>query len=279
LKCNLISIILKNFCLHDLIEHSRGLKTKALLESLLQLKHSKITFSKCIKITDFHLQFNCILQLTDGRILTGHNNHPICVWDKDTLLLVTTACDYSDTVNYLLQVNETKIVTADLKGQIKIWKIDNDEFELIAEIERNSLYEYNVYTMIKMDENTIAYSTDDETEAMIYIIDINTTKRVLCVRACMYGWVTALLKRDRYLIACLGNGKLMLRDINDEYNYVSKFEEDEDYGIDYLKSIVQINKKLFATGYSDGKIKIFEVLLGDMKLIRIWILIVLLLIP
>jgi WD40 repeat protein len=184
------------------------------------------------------------------------------------LAFITKTCDHSDNVNYLLQINETTIVSAGLKGDIKIFRINNNDFEMIREI-KNECY---VFSMIKINENTIAYSTCDEEDFIFAVVDINTAKYFTYTRTYGLGKITALLKFDGYLITGLSNGKSELWDMDADYNYLSETVDDEVcnvYGDDFLMSIVKVNKNLFATGLSNGKIKIYQVLYKDMILIRI----------
>jgi hypothetical protein len=153
MKWDIITTILRNYCLHDILGHIRPLKNKTLLRKLLQQKHSNICFTRCIKTIKYHRKLNCILQLTDGRILTGSNN--LCVWDGNTFELLNTIDD-SDYITHILQINERMIVTASLKCKLNFWKIENDNFEMIAKF--NAVY--SVYCMLLVDYNTLAYGGD-----------------------------------------------------------------------------------------------------------------------
>jgi hypothetical protein len=223
MKWDIIPIIFKNLCLHDIIEHCRLSKNKALKEKLLLLKHSNntISFTKCVRTIEHDDYFNCIIQLTDGRILTGHKQNPVCIWSKDTFkLLDEIPCSHD--ILKILQINNATILTVDAEEQIHIWEVVGNEFKCI-----NGVRDYNddsqVYSLAIIDNSTIAFSTyDDEyvNDGYVGFVDIRTAE---IKEAFETDWVIALLKmNENYLVTCLRNGTLELRDLNNSFQCLGK---------------------------------------------------------
>jgi WD40 repeat protein len=250
MKWDIITTILRNYCLHDIIGHIGPLKNKTLLRKLLQQKHSNIRFTRCIKTINYHRNLNCILQLRDGRILTGSNT--LCVWDGNTFELLNTIDD-SEHITHILQINERVIVTASLKCKFDFWKIENNNFKMLAKFKAT----YYIYCMLLIDCNTLAYGD----LGYVYLVDISMKKIInsLFENSC----AVALMKIDNFLITVSYEGVLRLRNINKNFLFVKEVYEGKK-----VLSIAQVSNKHFATGSIDNKIRIYEWVLNNVLNIK-----------
>jgi WD40 repeat protein len=280
MKWDIMAIIFKNFSLNEIIELNRYCNNKTFKEKLLQLIHSNHSFTKCVQSILHNTEIQCILQLTDGRILTGHSEHPICVWDKDTFEPIDIIKSSYRAEN-IMQINNTAIVTLHLKRQINIWQVDSDKIELVDEVQQDieHYYSQEIYCLTKINNHTIAYYTAcafedfglDGGEGEINFVDVNTSE---CIASYNTGWVKviALLKISvNYLILSFEDGVLELRDLSNELKNLSSIKREiSDYIFEapLVRQIAKINNKLFATGSADGKIMIYGLFSKEMKLVR-----------
>jgi WD40 repeat protein len=253
MKWDILATILRNHCLHEIIQYIRLSKNKSLLKKLLQQKYSNIRFTRCVKTFNHQNRLSCILQLTDGRILTGSNT--LCIWDSHTFELLKTI-DSSKDISHILQINEVTLVTASYKHKLDFWKIENGNIEMVAQFNTTA----SVYCMVQIDCNTLAYGGKTRN---ISIIDVHKRKTVHSLQSSEHRGTVAMVKMNDHLITGGDVGVIFLRDINNNFLLLKKIS-----GGKQIISIVKVNKKLFAAGYSDSKIILYELLLGDIKVIR-----------
>jgi hypothetical protein len=240
MKWDIIATILRNYCLHEILQYIRPLKNKSLLKKLLQQKHSKIRFTRCVKTFNHNNGLNCILQLTDGRILTGSDT--LCIWDSHTFELLK-AIDSSKDITHILQMNEVTIVTATYKRKKDFWKIKNENIEVVATYGTAC----SVRCMIQIDCNTLAYA--DKT-SNVYIVDINERKAVINLQSADNRRTIVMVKMDDHLITFNDAGVIFLRDIKNNFLLLKKCSE---VTATFPTLIVKVNKKLFAIGSCDSK--------------------------
>jgi hypothetical protein len=215
MKWNILTIIFKNLNLNDLIEYSKFTKNKTLIEKLLKLKHRTTHFSRCIKTIQCHNPINCILELTDGRIVIGTEND-LCVYKKETFELETID-EHSEHIISLLQVNDSALLAATKKCLFKFWLFKGINFKVTATMPTG----YPILDMSQIDNNTMAYSIDSF--CLIYTLKLNPPQRGerLATEKC----INALMKLDNYLITGSVDGVLGFRDINNNYALLNSIPE------------------------------------------------------
>lgn len=172
---------------------------------------------------------------TDIQILDIENNENSFLLGREKVLITSFAI-----------LDENKIVSASLSGNLKIWDISNRE--VIMEIKA---HHKKVNSVIKVDEERIASSSNDGT---IKIWDTNNGNKLLCLVGHSSN-VTKIIKMSANIIASTSHDKtIRIWDLKDG-------KEIAMFSAHLLKivDIIKLDENRIASASHDGSIKIWDI--------------------
>ena len=89
------------------------------------------------KLTDNNSGVYCLIQLNDGRLVSGHNDGTILIYNSQTFNLENTIKKHSGTILSLIQLKDCHLISSS-NTKINIFLLlENNQFELIQTIKSN----------------------------------------------------------------------------------------------------------------------------------------------
>jgi WD40 repeat protein len=249
----------------------------------------------CSKVIQGHTNsIFTLLQLLDGRLLSGSGDNTIRLWDiNDEFNLLKTLTGHVNYVNSLIQLKSGKVASGSADHTIRVWDTFND-FKCIKIIK---VHNGPVKSLLQLHEGSIVSGSDDKTirvydpESGFTCIKILTghTDKVNCLTQLKNGciisgstdstiriwdpeldyecvkilqqhsyWVSCIIQlSDNKIASCSGDKTIKLWNYEGGNNFsFSQDIQDHTHGVN---SIIQLKDGKIASASSDKTIRITDV--------------------
>ena len=219
---------------------------------LLYSPFNHLTFNnESTKYSKHKESIDCIIQLTDKRIVTGSQDKTIKFYDDKKYNIIHSIYVNDSGVYSLNELQNKKLVSGSENGEIKIWNVIY-YYQLILSIK---LYNNPIWGFMNFNEDKFIVISENP---IIKIFNINTFDNIEFNSEESILISLLILKDNRFLIGSL-NGNVKIYNLNNLK--IIRTLKGHSQGVNY---IYELHDGRIATASSDNTIKIWNSLSGKL---------------
>jgi WD40 repeat protein len=222
--------------------------TASYKENTMNLNTLKKTWvgNNTINITGHSLDVSSLLQLSNGMLVSGSEDHTIRIWDPNNNYSLVATLNDTRHVTSLLQLSNGMLVSGSVDSPIKIW--DANKYTLVTTLNETN----TVFSLLQLSNGMLVSGGFD---TAIRIWDPNNNYSLVTTLRGHTSTIWSLLQLSNgMLVSGSMDGTIYIWNPNDNYTLVTSLRDDRSYP----ESLLQLSNGMLVSGTHDGTIKIWD---------------------
>lgn len=190
-------------------------------------------------------RINCLIKLSNGKIVSAGQDNSIIVWDVDKNKSLCSLTGHKSMIWCISEVKKNKLISGADDRTLKLWDLNSNKFE-------DDLYKGNneVSAAIQLKTGKILLSSG--AHLMLYNLESKNEEKSLEIASGI--WCLKELK-DGTVAAGLGNGDVIIVDISGEITIKTKFKKGHKNAV---CSIIELDNGKIVTAADENNLLIWD---------------------